>query len=234
MSAASLPRRRSFFVSPRRVSFEAVFVRFSEDLRSSQQDTMRRFFLASVFALLCGACGARRGQREHGGAWEEDTGVPLRLDPPTAPGEEKEDTRLYQVDAFGTRFVLELRADPSAPPPGLAPQRCLFSGSVNRDPRSAAALHVCDGLRGGFRLGGDDYLIEPRTVGGRSDTHVVRRRRRAHLSVKTCGVREEEEEQRAPGGSPFASASPPGRSWWECHSCPDLFPYDHVFTVYFL
>ncbi|XP_029113653.1 A disintegrin and metalloproteinase with thrombospondin motifs 1-like [Scleropages formosus] len=172
---------------------------------------MRRFFLASVFALLCGACGARRGQREHGGAWEEDTGVPLRLDPPTAPGEEKEDTRLYQVDAFGTRFVLELRADPSAPPPGLAPQRCLFSGSVNRDPRSAAALHVCDGLRGGFRLGGDDYLIEPRTVGGRSDTHVVRRRRRAHLSVKTCGVREEEEEQRAPGGSPFASASPPGR-----------------------
>uniref|UniRef100_A0A8C5X320 ADAM metallopeptidase with thrombospondin type 1 motif 1 n=1 Tax=Malurus cyaneus samueli TaxID=2593467 RepID=A0A8C5X320_9PASS len=60
----------------------------------------------------------------------------------------------------GPDFTLQYLGGPP-PPPDDDLSRCFYSGTVNRDPSSAAALSLCAGLRGAFSLRGAQYLIQP-------------------------------------------------------------------------
>uniref|UniRef100_A0A8C4VIP2 ADAM metallopeptidase with thrombospondin type 1 motif 1 n=1 Tax=Gopherus evgoodei TaxID=1825980 RepID=A0A8C4VIP2_9SAUR len=134
--------------------------------------------LASLLlaALLC-LCprGARcsPGPRE-----EQELIVPVRLDSAAEPAAK----RLYRLDAFGKRLSLELEPDSSFLAPDFRLQylgspdlaRCFYSGTVNRDPSSAAALSLCAGLRGAFYLQGEEYFIQPANA-SQQQLHLLRR-----------------------------------------------------------
>lgn len=182
-------------------------------------------------------------------AWEECTVVPVRLDRSdsesepwrtlSAEEEEKEaQTRLFRLDVFGKQLVLRLEPDQNFLAPGFvfhvvgspesgpvreaesaAEPGCFFSGTVNGEERSAAALNLCHGLTGGFYFQGEEYFIQPlnssqfRSVRKEEDAHMVRRRSRATLAQEgssKCGVSEDEEkvpknlEQEASHGAPNA------------------------------
>nr|XP_055062238.1 A disintegrin and metalloproteinase with thrombospondin motifs 1 [Misgurnus anguillicaudatus]XP_055062239.1 A disintegrin and metalloproteinase with thrombospondin motifs 1 [Misgurnus anguillicaudatus] len=157
-------------------------------------------------------------------AWEESTVVPVRIDPyeiePTHTEEARQkdsEKRFYQLDVFGDRMVLVLEPDQTFLAPGFVFQmvgkpeseesdsageaRCFFSGTVEGDKPSAAAINVCDGLRGGFYVGTEEYFIQPKNTSGKvqstdGDVHVIRRRKRGILAEENsskCGVNEEEE-----------------------------------------
>uniref|UniRef100_A0A8C5I5P3 Peptidase M12B domain-containing protein n=1 Tax=Gouania willdenowi TaxID=441366 RepID=A0A8C5I5P3_GOUWI len=162
-------------------------------------------------------------------AWEESSVVPVRLDPHsqaepwrTLSPEEREkvsEMRLYRLDAFGKEFVLHLEPDQTFLAPGFVfhvvgtPQSgpteepktgsepgCFFSGTVNGDERSAAALNLCHGLRGGFYFRGEEYFIQPHNASHfqgaeEEDEHLIRRRGRVALAEEgsKCGVNEDEE-----------------------------------------
>ncbi|XP_016096100.1 A disintegrin and metalloproteinase with thrombospondin motifs 1 [Sinocyclocheilus grahami] len=155
-------------------------------------------------------------------SWEESTVVPVRLDlydtepTHTAEAREKEsEKRIYRLDVFGIRIVLVLEPDQTFLAPGFVFQmvgkpeseevdsageaRCFFSGTVNAEELSAAAINLCHGLRGGFYVGGEEYFIQPANASGESsdgDTHFIRRRKRGFLAEENgskCGVNEEEE-----------------------------------------
>ncbi|OWK60123.1 A disintegrin and metalloproteinase with thrombospondin motifs 1 [Lonchura striata] len=114
--------------------------------------------LAPVLAALLGLCSAERRALV----------LPRRLG---APGARER----FLLEAFGERLTLELEPDSSflapdftlqylggpPPPPEDDLSRCFYSGTVNRDPGSAAALSLCAGLRGAFSLRGRQYLIQP-------------------------------------------------------------------------
>ncbi|XP_048865478.1 A disintegrin and metalloproteinase with thrombospondin motifs 1 [Brienomyrus brachyistius] len=171
------------------------------------------------------------------GAWMESAVVPVRLDPAkamdetvqqrTLSTEEREkvgERRIYQLDAFGKRIVLDLEPDqtflatgfvfqmigqPESPDPetqrvsdSRAMAGCFFSGQVDGEADSAAALNVCHGLRGGFYADGEECFIQPDsdTDSGASDfsLHILRcRSRKPHAEDggSKCGVDEEEERQ---------------------------------------
>lgn len=171
------------------------------------------------------------------GAWMESAVVPVRLDPApamdetvqqrtlsTEEREKVEERRIYQLDAFGKRIVLDLEPDqtflatgfvfqmigqPESPDPetqrvsdSRAMAGCFFSGQVNGETDSAAALNVCHGLRGGFYADGEECFIQPDsdTDSGASDSslHILRcRSRKPHAEDggSKCGVNEEEERQ---------------------------------------
>ncbi|KAM4537943.1 A disintegrin and metalloproteinase with thrombospondin motifs 1 [Fundulus diaphanus] len=199
-----------------------------------------RVFIGLI-AFLC--VGAARC------AWEESTVIPVRLDRSesesepwrTLSAEEKEkeaQTRLYRLDVFGKQLVLQLEPDQTFLAPGFvfhvvgspesgpvrdaesgAEPGCFFSGTVNGEQRSAAALNLCHGLTGGFYFQGEEYFIQPlnstELPWGRKeeDAHMVRRRSRATLGEKDsskCGVSEDEErvprnlEHEASHGAPNA------------------------------
>ncbi|KPP59243.1 A disintegrin and metalloproteinase with thrombospondin motifs 1-like, partial [Scleropages formosus] len=135
--------------------------------------------------------------------------------------------RIYRLDVFGKRMVLELEPDHTFLAPGFVFQavglpgegsepeargwgrgsdgsdspRCFYSGSVNGEAGSAAAINVCRGLRGGFYVRGEEFFIEPGnnvtdTGASERSRHTVRRRSRtlrAGEGGSKCGVNEEEE-----------------------------------------
>ncbi|XP_030435455.1 A disintegrin and metalloproteinase with thrombospondin motifs 1 [Gopherus evgoodei] len=183
--------------------------------------------LASLLlaALLC-LCprGARcsPGPRE-----EQELIVPVRLDSAAEPAAK----RLYRLDAFGKRLSLELEPDSSFLAPdfrlqylGSRPReeeeeavaeqgaslgnqpaadlaRCFYSGTVNRDPSSAAALSLCAGLRGAFYLQGEEYFIQPANA-SQQQLHLLRRRlqSRGHQSGGSkCGVTDQSSPLAAEG-----------------------------------
>lgn len=110
---------------------------------------------------------------------EEELVVPVRLD--TDQGPAKDGKVIYRLDAFGEALTLELEPDPSflaksfslqyvgkpksagedsaEPITNLAD--CFYSGSVNGDPSSSAALSLCAGIRGAFYHRGEEYFIQP-------------------------------------------------------------------------
>ncbi|XP_008589582.1 PREDICTED: A disintegrin and metalloproteinase with thrombospondin motifs 1 [Galeopterus variegatus] len=133
-------------------------------------------------------------------------------------------TRL-RLDAFGRLLHLELQPDRGFLAPGFTLQtvgrrpgpeplhadsagdlaHCFYSGTVNGDPSSAAALSLCQGVRGAFYLQGEEYFIQPApaaaterlvpTAAGeeppaRPQFHLLRRRRRG--GGAKCGVMDEE------------------------------------------
>ncbi|XP_037363801.1 A disintegrin and metalloproteinase with thrombospondin motifs 8 [Talpa occidentalis] len=101
--------------------------------------------------------------------------VPTRL--PGSAGE-----LALHLSAFGQDFVLRLAPDASF----LAPEfkiehlggsggaaggerelrACFFSGTVNAQPESLAAVSLCGGLSGSFLLEGEEFTIQPRGAGG--------------------------------------------------------------------
>uniref|UniRef100_A0A8D0HKS9 A disintegrin and metalloproteinase with thrombospondin motifs 1 n=1 Tax=Sphenodon punctatus TaxID=8508 RepID=A0A8D0HKS9_SPHPU len=145
-------------------------------------------------ALLC-LCRLSPLQGE-----EQALVVPLRLDSPAAAGPLGQ--RLYRLDAFGKRLSLELEPDSSFLAPALTLQsvgrrreegaqqplaelaRCFYSGTVNRDPGSAAALSLCAGIQGAFYLQGEEYLIQPANASQQQHQQLHLLRRRLHKSPR--------------------------------------------------
>lgn len=116
---------------------------------------------------------------------------------------------VFKLTAFTRDLYLHLTPDSGfiAPPESRATadlRECFYSGDVNADPDSFAALSLCGGLSGGFSYDGMEYFISP---GGSERaapadpaerTHVISRRGRvdAHSGGNLsswCGV--------APGGN---------------------------------
>ncbi|XP_051253709.1 A disintegrin and metalloproteinase with thrombospondin motifs 15-like [Dicentrarchus labrax] len=125
---------------------------------------------------------------------------------------------VFRLNAFKQEFYLHLTPDSSFIAPGSLPPEsgstasngsapadlrdCFYSGDVNSDPDSFAALSLCKGLHGGFSYNGMEYFIsQTRTEDGAAAsgfgnsfdrTHVIRRRRRAAHSAgnltSRCGV----------------------------------------------
>lgn len=125
---------------------------------------------------------------------------------------------VFRLSAFKQEFYLHLTPDSSFLAPGSLPPEssssssnasaaadlrgCFYSGDVNADPDSFAALSLCKGLHGGFSYDGMEYFIsQTRTedaaaASGHGNSfdraHVIRRRRRAAHSAgnftSRCGV----------------------------------------------
>lgn len=139
---------------------------------------------------------------------------------PSPEEKEKEaEMRGYRLDVFGKELFLQLEpdqtflapgfvfslvgspeSDPTPEPKSGAEPGCFYSGTVNGEEHSAAALNLCHGLRGGFYFQGEEYFIQPLNSsdfqGSEEDVHLIRRRGRAALAEEgssKCGVNEDEE-----------------------------------------
>lgn len=141
-----------------------------------------------------------------------DTAVvtPLRLDPDIngrpyfrrGPAE----AVVFQLSAFGEDFYLHLSPDAGFIAPafaahylGSAPgasrphhlRHCFYSGDVNADQESFAALSLCGGLRGAFGYRGAEYTISPLPGAEHGGAHRLQRRNVAHplgTSASRCAV----------------------------------------------
>lgn len=107
--------------------------------------------------------------------------------------------RVLKIRAFQQDLVLRVHRDSSFIAPSLAaqarfwspgtddPTRCFYSGHVNSDPDSYAALSLCKGLRGAFGFQGWEYFISP--AENSTGEHVLRRRTAPEPgSTSRCGV----------------------------------------------
>ncbi|KAM4650990.1 A disintegrin and metalloproteinase with thrombospondin motifs 15 [Discoglossus pictus] len=145
--------------------------------------------------------------------------IPKRLDPDlngrhyfrTGHEHVKDLSVIYQITAFNEDFYLNLSPDAqfiapafsmhfpgSAPKPAPSLRHCFYSGNVNADHESFAALSLCGGLRGAFGYQGVEYLISPLkndTEGpfqnSHQGPHLLQRRKSSFHSTDTtsrCGV----------------------------------------------
>uniref|UniRef100_A0A8C2SZK7 A disintegrin and metalloproteinase with thrombospondin motifs 1 n=1 Tax=Coturnix japonica TaxID=93934 RepID=A0A8C2SZK7_COTJA len=179
--------------------------------------------LAALLGLL-GLCSAQRP------AARQAMVLPRRLG--AAGGRER-----FRLEAFGERLTLELEPDSSflapdftlqylggppppsssSPPPGDDLARCFYSGTVNRDPGSAAALSLCSGMRGAFSLRGREYLIQPApgAAGHRLGPHVLRLRGPRAPAASRCAVTEPGAGAEAAGPEPDPSGHAGTEGGWE-------------------
>lgn len=128
---------------------------------------------------------------------EVDFCVPVRVE---GRGERRAHGRteqvVFRVSAFKEEFYLHLTADVSFLSAGsLQPESdlrdCFYSGDVNADRDSFAALSLCKGLQGSFSYNGTEYFISPTGTEGAAPgfgnslhrTHAIRRRRPAGAEV---------------------------------------------------
>uniref|UniRef100_A0A8C3G6F6 ADAM metallopeptidase with thrombospondin type 1 motif, 15b n=1 Tax=Cyclopterus lumpus TaxID=8103 RepID=A0A8C3G6F6_CYCLU len=107
---------------------------------------------------------------------------------------------VFRLSAFRQEFYLHLTPDSSflAAVSGSSAsdadlRECFYSGNVNAEPDSFAALSLCKGLRGGFYYNGMEYFISrTRTGDPFNGTHVIRRSTRAahsgSNSTSRCAV----------------------------------------------
>ncbi|XP_029768755.1 A disintegrin and metalloproteinase with thrombospondin motifs 8 [Terrapene carolina triunguis] len=126
--------------------------------------------LAPAFPLLLLLGAARALPRQPGDSQEV---VPVRIPDPRG-GEQVS----FCLSAFSRDFVLQLGPDARFLAPGLKIQRlgrpgpraeedeaglrkCFYSGTVNSQPGSLAAVSLCRGIRGSFLVDGDEYLVQP-------------------------------------------------------------------------
>uniref|UniRef100_A0A8C8SWM8 ADAM metallopeptidase with thrombospondin type 1 motif 15 n=1 Tax=Pelusios castaneus TaxID=367368 RepID=A0A8C8SWM8_9SAUR len=153
---------------------------------------------------------------------ESEVVTPLRLDPDLngrqyfkrGPEEAGPQGVIFQLSAFQEDFYLHLTPDAQfiAPAfavhylgasPGAASERgalrhCFYSGDVNSDRESFAALSLCGGLRGAFGYRGAEYLISPlrnetgsRALRNSQGEHLLQRRSapiQAGDPTSRCGV----------------------------------------------
>lgn len=185
---------------------------------------------APALLLLAAAAALLAGPGAHGRPAEEEEELVLpTLERAPAPG-----TTRLRLDAFGRQLHLELQLDRGFLAPGFTLQtlgrrpgpaesdpdlagdlaHCFYSGTVNGDPSSAAALSLCKGVRGAFYLQGEEYFIQPApaaatvrlaaTAEGESpeppQLHLLRRKRRGGGGAK-CGVVDEETQPARGAGS---------------------------------
>ncbi|KAM4794723.1 A disintegrin and metalloproteinase with thrombospondin motifs 1 [Rhinophrynus dorsalis] len=160
-----------------------------------------RYLLPCVAVLLCVRTSLSN-------TMEEELVAPVRME--GLPGNEK---TVYRLTAFGESLTLELEPDPSFVAPDFSLQyvgfptephgeaeslseltKCFYSGTVNGDPSSSAALSLCAGLRGAFFHRGEEYFIQPSNhtltpaASNSSEPlvlHLIRRRSRVKAK---CGV----------------------------------------------
>uniref|UniRef100_A0A8C7YZD5 ADAM metallopeptidase with thrombospondin type 1 motif, 1 n=1 Tax=Oryzias sinensis TaxID=183150 RepID=A0A8C7YZD5_9TELE len=172
--------------------------------------------------------------------WEESTVVPVRLEPDqrepwrTLSAEEEQkvrEMRVYQLDVFGKQLILRLEPDQTFLAPGFvfhvvgSPESvpappgsnsgsepgCFFSGTVNGEVHSAAALNLCRGLSGGFFFEGNEYFIQPLDSSELDQVHSIRRRSRAahkEEGSSKCGVNEDEERMPKNPGEEASHGAP--------------------------
>ncbi|XP_026564825.1 A disintegrin and metalloproteinase with thrombospondin motifs 15 isoform X2 [Pseudonaja textilis] len=153
--------------------------------------------------------------------------TPIRLDPDLngrqyfqrAGEEPPQQGAIFQITAFQEDFYLNLSPDAQFLAPAFATRylgaprraghrdlrRCFYSGDVNSDRDSFAALSLCGGLTGAFGYRGAEYLISPvrnasSTEGGgggggealrnNQGAHLLQRRSAPRHSAATsrCGV----------------------------------------------
>lgn len=115
---------------------------------------------------------------------------------------------VIKIQAFHQELVIDLHQDSSFIAPSISSQdafwflntdvsadlsRCFYSGYVNADPYSYAALSLCKGVHGAFGFQGWEYFISP----ARNDTtsaesaHIIQRRSSnslKHNSASRCAV----------------------------------------------
>lgn len=116
--------------------------------------------------------------------------------------------RVLKIQAFHQELVIDLHQDSNFISPSISNQdafwvsspdvttdlsRCFYSGYVNGDRYSYAALSLCKGLQGAFGYQGWEYFISPVTNDTRSaeSAHVIRRRNSSspeHNSTSRCAV----------------------------------------------
>ncbi|XP_072471027.1 A disintegrin and metalloproteinase with thrombospondin motifs 1 [Notamacropus eugenii] len=169
---------------------------------------------------------------------DEELVLPVPVDSPD-PGK-----KLYRLDAFGKRLSLELHPDSSFLGQGFTLQYlggkveeeqrsfiptnelslCFYSGTVNGDPYSAAALSLCEGIRGAFYLQGEEYFIQPPATNEirfpsfstpedaqqEPQLHLLRRRPKSQSGAK-CGVVDQNFQQRE--GEPVEGQGQPTKEW---------------------
>ncbi|XP_071757097.1 A disintegrin and metalloproteinase with thrombospondin motifs 15-like [Centroberyx gerrardi] len=112
---------------------------------------------------------------------------------------------ILKIRAFQQDLVLDLHQDSSFLSPSISTQdafrlsntddlsRCFYSGYVNADRSSYAALSLCKGLHGAFGFQGWEYFISPVQNDTRSaeSAHIIRRRTSNNLkldSTSRCAV----------------------------------------------
>eukprot|EP00069_Balaena_mysticetus_P017244 bmy_10481T0 len=192
---------------------------------SQPAPVLLRLLLAAASALLV-VPGVR------GRPTEEDEELVL-LAPERDPGHR---TTHLRLDAFGRQLLLELQPDRGFLAPGFTLQtvgrrpgpdasrpdpvgdlaHCFYSGTVNGDPSSAAALSLCEGVRGAFYLQGEEYFIQPAPAAAageeppaRPQFHLLRRRRRGGGGAR-CGVLDDETQLAGGAGSEGEHATAQG------------------------
>ncbi|XP_072835165.2 A disintegrin and metalloproteinase with thrombospondin motifs 15 [Pogona vitticeps] len=159
-------------------------------------------------------------------ALETEIVTPIRLDPDldgrpyVQPGSGSPPPRgaIFQISAFREDFYLHLTPDARFLAPAFATQylgaeakrvagrdlrHCFYSGDVNADRDSFAALSLCGGLTGAFGYRGAEYLISPfkndsgnRALWSNQGEHLLQRRSAAAPDAGTaaeaptsrCGV----------------------------------------------
>ncbi|KAJ7996191.1 hypothetical protein DPEC_G00234490 [Dallia pectoralis] len=115
---------------------------------------------------------------------------------------------VLKINAFHQELVLDLHPDSNFLIPAVSAHsgataayrsaasrdlsRCFYSGHVNSDRLSYAAMSLCKGLQGAFGFGGWEYFINPvrndTTSGNIRSAHVIRRRGHAGNSTSRCAV----------------------------------------------
>ncbi|KAJ8368226.1 hypothetical protein SKAU_G00082540 [Synaphobranchus kaupii] len=118
---------------------------------------------------------------------------------------------VFKINAFNQEFYIKLFPDSNFLAPTFSAHsgtsvpnsrtsdlsRCFFSGDVNSDRESYAALSLCKGLHGAFGYKGSEYFISPignvstsGTLRSAERAHAIRRRSNSHLgdSTSRCGV----------------------------------------------
>ncbi|XP_075053228.1 A disintegrin and metalloproteinase with thrombospondin motifs 1 [Mixophyes fleayi] len=156
-----------------------------------------------------------------GVSMEEELVAPVRVEVNAQQGPSDNGKVVYRLDAFGEALTLELEPDPSFLAQDFSLQYvgrpksngeevadtlanladCFYSGTVNGDPSSSAALSLCAGIRGAFYHRGEEYFIQPSnhtlTVASGNPSsplvlHLVSKRSRAKAK---CGVTDMSPEQ---------------------------------------
>lgn len=115
---------------------------------------------------------------------------------------------VLKIRAFQQELVIDLQQDSNFIAPSISNQdalwlsgtdstvdlsRCFYSGFVNDDRQSYAALSLCKGLQGAFGFQGWEYFISPAHNDTRSaeSAHIIRRRATDNLTLNStsrCAV----------------------------------------------
>lgn len=165
--------------------------------------------LIRTAALLCCALSLLKSVF----CMESEICFPVRLDPTDRTNSDNDveisDAKcVIKLKAFQQELVIDLQQDSKFIAPALSDQdafwlpnadvspelsRCFYSGYVNGDRYSYAALSLCKGLNGAFGFQGWEYFISPVRNDTRSAqvAHIIRRRTSSNLkrgSASRCAV----------------------------------------------